>query len=50
MPRTVATEAKIPIAVANYARWQGSGTGHLGDLLKAMQADIAEARRFALRS
>jgi ATP-dependent Zn protease len=34
----------IPIVAATLAKWQGSGEGHLGHLLRAMKKDFDEAR------
>lgn len=45
--RIFATEAKIPLISATLGGWQGSGEGHLGHLLRAMQADFAKAREQA---
>jgi cell division protease FtsH len=35
---------KIPMLSATLAKWQGSGEGHLGHLLRAMKKDFDEAR------
>jgi cell division protease FtsH len=34
----------IPMVAATLAKWQGSGEGHLGHLLRAMKKDFDEAR------
>ncbi|MEH2474084.1 cell division protease FtsH [Nitrobacteraceae bacterium AZCC 2161] len=35
---------KVPMIAATLAKWQGSGEGHLGHLLRAMKKDFDEAR------
>ncbi len=42
--KVFAAEANIPIVTATLAGWQGSGEGHLGHLLRAMQHDMQSAR------
>jgi cell division protease FtsH len=37
----------LPLIAASFAEWQASGTGHLGDCLKAMRATFDAARRAA---
>jgi cell division protease FtsH len=36
--------ASLPMIAATLAKWQGSGEGHLGHLLRAMKKDFDEAR------
>jgi cell division protease FtsH len=36
--------ASLPMVAATLAKWQGSGEGHLGHLLRAMKRDFDEAR------
>ncbi|MGO8374644.1 AAA family ATPase [Rhizobium ruizarguesonis] len=40
----LAAELGIPLVATSVAAWQGSGDGHLGDMLKAMRGSFAEAR------
>jgi AAA+ superfamily predicted ATPase len=37
-------EAGLHLVSATYAKWQGSGDGHLGHLLRSMRRDFEEAR------
>jgi cell division protease FtsH len=39
-----AEAASLPMVAATLAKWQGSGEGHLGHLLRAMKKDFDEAR------
>jgi cell division protease FtsH len=40
-----AAKAGLPLISATLAKWQGSGEGHLGHLLRAMKRDFDEARK-----
>jgi ATP-dependent Zn protease len=39
-----ASEAKLPLVVMSFSKWQGAGEGHLGHLLRQMRLDFREAR------
>lgn len=41
----LAAELGLPLVATSVAAWQASGDGYLGDMLKAMRASFAEARR-----
>lgn len=41
----MAAELGVPLVATSVAAWQASGAGYLGDMLKAMRASFAEARR-----
>jgi len=41
----LAAELGVPLVATSVAAWQASGDGYLGDMLKAMRASFAEARR-----
>lgn len=43
----IAHELEIPFITASYGQWQGAGTGHLGDLIAAMQKSFKDARTAA---
>lgn len=45
--RTLAASCGIPLVIGSLGAWQASGTGHLGDMLKAMRTTFDEARRAA---
>lgn len=42
--RLIAAESGTNLVIASLAKWQGSGEGHLGHLLRQMHADVAEAK------
>lgn len=42
--KVFAAEAGLPLISTTLAKWQGSGEGHLGHLLRAMKKDFDEAR------
>jgi cell division protease FtsH len=42
--RVFAAATRLPLIAATLAKWQGSGEGHLGHLLRAMKKDFDEAR------
>jgi AAA+ superfamily predicted ATPase len=42
--KVFAAESGLPLISATLAKWQGSGEGHLGHLLRAMRRDFDEAR------
>lgn len=42
--RSFAAESGLPLFEVSYARWQGSGEGHLGHLLREMKNDMNAAR------
>ncbi|XAZ25216.1 AAA family ATPase [Sinorhizobium sp. B11] len=41
----LAAELRVPLVATSVAAWQASGDGYLGDMLRAMRASFAEARR-----
>ncbi|MDW9819859.1 AAA family ATPase [Sinorhizobium meliloti] len=41
----LAAELGVPLVATSVAAWQASGDGYLGDMLKAMRASFAEARK-----
>lgn len=41
----LAAELHLPLIATSVAAWQASGSGHLGDMLKAMRTSFSEARR-----
>lgn len=43
--RALAAECDVPLVIGSFARWQASGTGHLGDMLSAMRKCFDDARR-----
>ncbi|MFP4406807.1 AAA family ATPase, partial [Rhodosalinus sp.] len=43
--RALAHDAHVHLQACSMAKWQAAG--HLGDMLRAMRADFAEARRNA---
>ncbi|PWS37125.1 ATP-dependent Zn protease [Falsiroseomonas bella] len=45
--RALAASCGIPLVIGSLGAWQASGTGHLGDMLKAMRTTFDEARRSA---
>ncbi|MGG5819361.1 AAA family ATPase [Falsiroseomonas sp. HW251] len=45
--RALAQECSVPLVVGSVAAWQASGTGHLGDMLRAMRDTFSEARKLA---
>lgn len=45
--RALAGSCGVPLVLGSLGAWQASGTGHLGDMLKAMRASFDEARRSA---
>jgi cell division protease FtsH len=45
--RSLAATCKVPLISGTYGKWQASGTGHLGDFLKAMQKTFSAARAAA---
>lgn len=45
--KVFAAASGLPLVAATLAKWQGSGSAHLGDLLKAMKKDFDEARAMA---
>ncbi|MBY0332895.1 MAG: AAA family ATPase [Acetobacteraceae bacterium] len=45
--RALAATCGVPLIIGSLAAWQASGTGHLGDMLKAMRTTFDEARRAA---
>jgi len=45
--RALAASCRIPLVIGSLGAWQASGTGHLGDMLKAMRTTFDEARRSA---
>jgi cell division protease FtsH len=47
LAKTVAEYLGIPMVAGTLAKWQGSGEGHLGHLLRAMKADFDQARAAA---
>lgn len=42
--RLIAAESGTNLVIASLAKWQGSGEGHLGHLLRQMHADVARAK------
>lgn len=42
--KALAATCKIPLIAASYTKWQQSGSGHLGNVLSAMEADFATAK------
>ena len=42
--RALATSCDAPLVVGSYGQWLATGTGHQGDLLRAMRAAFADAR------
>ena len=42
--RALATTCGVPLIAGSYGQWLGTGTGHQGDLLKAMRKAFEEAR------
>lgn len=42
--RVISAESGVNIKLVSLAKWQGSDQGHLGTLLRAMHADVAEAK------
>jgi cell division protease FtsH len=47
LAKTVADYLGVPMVAGTLAKWQGSGEGHLGHLLRAMKKDFDEARASA---
>jgi cell division protease FtsH len=45
--RALAATCNAPLIAGSWARWQGAGTGHQGDFLKAMRGAFAEAKKKA---
>ncbi|WP_338665915.1 AAA family ATPase [Pararoseomonas sp. SCSIO 73927] len=45
--RALAGSAGLPLVASSLAQWQGHKEGHLGNLLSAMQATFAHARKLA---
>ncbi|WP_270933297.1 AAA family ATPase [Falsiroseomonas oryzae] len=45
--RALAASCSVPLIQGSVAKWQASGTGHLGDMLKAMRRTFDEARAAA---
>jgi hypothetical protein len=45
--RALAATCEVPLITGSYHAWLGSGTGHQGDLLKAMRATFETARKAA---
>ena len=44
--RTLAKEAEVHFIATSYSSWQArNGSGHMGDVIKALRSDFAEARR-----
>lgn len=44
---SIAQHAGLHFVATSYAAWQAAGTGHLGDLIKALAASFSEARERA---
>ena len=42
--RALAADCDVPLVSGSYAAWMRTGTGHQGDLLKAMRRSFAEAK------
>lgn len=42
--KAIAATCKLPLIATSYTRWQQSGTGHMGNVLSAMEADFAAAK------
>ena len=45
--RALAATCGVPLVAGSYGRWLGSGSGHMGTMLRAMRASFAEAQRDA---
>ena len=45
MAKLICEAAGLNLIVASYAQWQGSGDGHLGNLLKSMAKTFSDARQ-----
>jgi cell division protease FtsH len=45
--KALAATCRVPLIATSYAEWQRAKAGHLGDVLGAMHAVFARARRYA---
>ena len=45
--QALAATCGVPLVVGSYGQWIGTGTGHQGDLIRAMRATFAEAGKKA---